>query len=570
MGFTLKLRQLILPLALLVLGTPAVSLGTMPADPDAARGRSGLGTIRGIVRDQAGGPIADATVAIFRAGTTKLLKQVTSAADGRFVARIIPGTYTVLAVAQGFNPVTIADVSVTRAADLSYGFNLERAGGGNTLPETRLDRNSSKWRIRAAQMQRTIYQNRDGATPVAETELTETYDRSARRPIQTVVETYFGGTSDGNVRGVNFATLLPAGNETQILLAGQTGAGRNAPLRFDVGVKFRPSELHQFRVAASVGKLGRVIDGGTDRTLGQSSMQVLDEWKVRDDLILVVGFDYAKFFGAGSDSSLAPRLGLQYDLDSKTRLRTAFTTQTEEKGWARAIELEGESVAFAEPVSIEDLAVQDDKPRMNKSRRLEFGVERLLSDRSSVEANVFFDTTFGRGVGMTGFGFDDATFDELTANLQGPARGLRVVYTRRITGRLTTSAGYALGNAHRLTPAGLTDPFSLFESDGFQSFFAQVSADFRSGTTIRTIYRLSPQATVFAIDPFKGRLAIYDPGLSVYVTQRLPNWGFPFQAQAVVDARNLLDTHTGIFGDEGSLRLNAYQRMLKGAIQVRF
>lgn len=111
-------------------------------------------------------------------------------------------------------------------------------------------------------------------------------------------------------------------------------------MRFDVGVKFRPSELHQFRVAASVGKLGRLINGGTDRTLGQSSLQVLDEWKVRDDLILVVGFDYTKFFGAGSDSSLAPRLGLQYDLDSRTRLRTALTTQTEEKGWARAIELE--------------------------------------------------------------------------------------------------------------------------------------------------------------------------------------------------------------------------------------
>ena len=63
-----------------------------------------LGIIKGIIRDDGGSPIAEATVAIFRAGTSKALKQVTSSSDGSFLAKIMPGTYTVLAVAQGFNP----------------------------------------------------------------------------------------------------------------------------------------------------------------------------------------------------------------------------------------------------------------------------------------------------------------------------------------------------------------------------------------------------------------------------------------------------------------------------------
>src|SRR5205823_4514136 len=125
-----------------------------------------LGTIKGIVRDEAGNPISDAVVGIFRSGTTTLLKQVSSATDGSFLARIIPGTYTILAVAQGFNPVRLLGVEIGRSAEVSYGFNLERAGSGNTLPEKRADKNSSKWRIRAAQMQRSIYQNREGKTPV--------------------------------------------------------------------------------------------------------------------------------------------------------------------------------------------------------------------------------------------------------------------------------------------------------------------------------------------------------------------------------------------------------------------
>ena len=53
----------------------------------------------------------------------------------------------------------------------------------------------------------------------------------------------------------------------------------------------------------------------------------------------------------------------------------------------------------------------------------------------------------------------------------------------------------------------------------------QLNANLRNGTKVKTIFRLSPQATVFAIDPFQGRLAIYDPSLSILVTQPLPNLG---------------------------------------------
>ena len=129
---------------------------------------SNLGVIKGIVRDESGATIADAYVSIFRVGTSTLLKQVRSAADGSFLAKIIPGTYTILAVAEGFNPVTLPTVEVNRSQELNYGFKLEKAGGGNTLPEKRVDRNSSKWTIRAAQMNRSIYQNTEGNQPIDE------------------------------------------------------------------------------------------------------------------------------------------------------------------------------------------------------------------------------------------------------------------------------------------------------------------------------------------------------------------------------------------------------------------
>ena len=121
-----------------------------------------------------------------------------------------------------------------------------------------------------------------------------------------------------------------------------------------------------------------------------------------------------------------------------------------------------------------------------------------------------------------------------------------------------------------MSKSAITNPSNVFESDFFQSFFAQLAADLKTGTSVKTVFRLSPQATVFAIDPFRGRLAIYDPGLSVLVTQSLPTFGLPIRAEAVVDARNLFDFQAGVFANEGTLKVNAQRRMLRGGIQVRF
>jgi hypothetical protein len=54
------------------------------------------------------------------------------------------------------------------------------------------------------------------------------------------------------------------------------------------------------------------------------------------------------------------------------------------------------------------------------------------------------------------------------------------------------------------------------------------------------------------------------------VTQSLPTLGLPIRAEAIVDARNLLDFQTGVSSEEGSLRLNSGRRMLRGGISVRF
>jgi hypothetical protein len=87
---------------------------------------------------------------------------------------------------------------------------------------------------------------------------------------------------------------------------------------------------------------------------------------------------------------------------------------------------------------------------------------------------------------------------------------------------------------------------------------------------VRTVFRFSPEATVFAIDPFAGRLGVYDPSLSIQVTQDLPSFGLPVRAAAILDARNLLDAQIASENGEFMTFVGNSRRSVRGGISVRF
>jgi hypothetical protein len=523
-------------------------------------------TIRGVVRDQEGNAIANSVVAMFRVGTSQLVKQIRAASDGSFLLKAFPGTYTILAVAEGFNPQTVSSVDINSASPNTFGFKLERNGTGRTLTDKTPDRNNSKWRIRAAQSRRSIYQALETATELEKNETIAKNDDPAetKRRGQSVVETFVATDGKKSYQGLNVATLKPIGENSEVIIAAQTGTSKFAPQRLETAVKFKPNNRHQIRVSGSISRIG-AING---RDLGQFSLQLIDEWEVREGMIVIAGVDYQKFVGGGSESSFSPRIGVQYDVNGKTRVRSSFTAQTEERSWSRAVELEDSQILFRQPMEAQSFAVEESKPKINRSKRLEFGVERVLDNNSSLEATAFFDMISGRGVSISGVDFGNVD-NVFVANQQGNSQGLRVVYNRRLGKTFSASIGYAAGKGQKLSTAKVTNPADLFENSFFQTFVAQLNANLRNGAKIKTIFRLSPDATVFAIDPFQGRLAIYDPSMSILVSQPLPTLGLPFKAEAIIDARNLFDIQTSPSG-ESSITINSQRRVLRGTISVRF
>ncbi|HST52433.1 MAG TPA: carboxypeptidase-like regulatory domain-containing protein [Pyrinomonadaceae bacterium] len=576
--------------------------------------RSGLGRISGTVLDSQGNPVSGALVKILRDGFNEVVKETKSATDGTFAARVTPGRYLVRALADGFAPATFTSVQVTPATELVYRFNLQPAGEGHTAPELRADRNDPKFRIRAAQVRRSIFNagDADDATvnkvidqiaaeeqsaeesgddemmASADTVASTDEHRAGRTRTQGYVETFFADSEVpgvGSYAGVNFAVETPVNRQVDLVFAGQAGefdrveatarirAGARHRLSATVGGASLPLAAKNDSDAARA-RLGFGTARGDSR-LGQMSVRAVDEWVVRDGIVVVVGLDYSRFFGAGDAHSLTPRLGFAFDADARTRLHASLAQGTDAGVRSDGVEFEDGQVVFNENAG-QAVALVDGQAVLERSHRLEFGVERVLDGSSTVDASAFFDTVNGRGVGLLSTpieGLNGAGSAALLdiANQQGGAQGLRVVYTRRVGQHIKASAAYAFGRGQRLSPEGLASPDRLFQNTFFQTAAAQLDTSVAEGTTVRTILRFSPRASVFAIDPFAGRLAVYDPSLSILVTQELPNFGLPLRAQATIDARNLLGVLTGVEDSDGNqLTLGALRRSLRGGISVRF
>lgn len=579
--------------------------GVFASGEGAEARRTTFGVISGTVLDSRGNPVAGALVKVLRDGLNEVVRETRSAADGTFSARVTPGRYLLRALAEGFTPATFSSVQINSSTELVYRFNLQPAGEGRTAPERRADRNDPKFRIRSSQTRRSVFHHDEGDGIIVSGETVETAEdlnadgnaetsegveetagandgqehRAGRTRAQGFVETFYASSAApgrGGSAGLNFALAAPVSRNLDMVFSGQLGEFE----RLEATARLRAGARH--RLTATVGgALMPLSPRGTEKfgseKLGQFSVRAVDEWVVRDGIVLVLGLDYSRFTGAaGGADSLSPRLGVSFDADARTRLRASFAPGTTETG----VRLSGLEMAEDVPVLFKEqsgqaVALVDGQAVLERSRRLEFGVERVLDNSSSFEATAFFDTVDGRGVGLLSMPANamsdsgDAALLSI-ANQQGGARGLRVVYTRRISQHLKASAGYAFGRGQQLSPEGLTTPEQLFQSDFFQTAAAQLDASVGDATTVRTVLRFSPRAAVFAIDPFDGRLAVYDPSLSILVTHELPNFGLPVRAQATLDARNLLDTLVGVEDGESVLSLGALRRTVRGGISVRF
>jgi Carboxypeptidase regulatory-like domain len=602
---------------IMLLGTPLA-----PASPS-------LAFLSGTVRDDAGDPLVGAIVALFEPQFGgRELKSLRTDIAGKFSAGLTRGSYRVRAEAEGFRPM-VTLINLDRTDKLTYDFSLKRR---DTVVEKRGDRDDYRWIGRGVPRSVLHVAPDDPATAdasdpgVADVAEAQTGSRNYfHGAVQFVGSTSPSAADEPGFFGTNFAVAGSFGGNLELALVGQQSLAGQAPQRLAAFATLRPVANHQITTSFGYGQvpLGRrpasprdtepdglfgmrhpiskaMLPPGSDgfrpedlnsgpiptSMLDQISISAVDSWQVAPKLLLIYGFDYSRFVGGAVSQreSVLPRIAVQFTPTSRTRLNAAVTPGAGEDNLSRAdvegLNTEGLHIPFE--TRPQEIAVNE-SPVLDRSRRFEVGVEHLLGNgSSSIEATAFYDVIAGHGVGVLALPLEaspetQATFDEVVhqvAAMNGAARGIRISYSRRFNDHVTASAGYSFGAGARFSdlPLATLSPDRLFSRGFFQVSSAKLDLDFteQTGTRISTVVRLSPSAVVFAIDPFAGRMSVYDPNINIYITQDLPSFGLPLRWQAVVDIRNLLDQLNGT--EDGSVQLLATRtrRCIRGGISFRW
>jgi hypothetical protein len=382
----------------------------------------------------------------------------------------------------------------------------------------------------------------------------------------------------------NFAVSGSLGGNFEMAIIGQRGVGESAPERLAAIATTRPGENHQVTAMIGYGRVG--LTGKYHRTpLEQLSVSATDSWQVFRPLLVIYGFDYSRFVGdVNNRDSVLPRLAVQYSPSSSLRINASVTPGSDQRLNSHE-SFNSENIQASLDTAPPEVAYSD-APIPDRSQRVEVGFERSFGEgNTSIEASGFYDMISGRGVGLMALPLEaspetQATFQQVAhrvAAMNGAARGVRVIFNRRINDHLTASAGYSFGRGSHFNNAPIDSitPAQLFRGSFFQVAAAKLDLDFteQTGTRISTVIRLSPSAVIFAIDPFAGRMSVYDPNINIYVTQELPNFGLPVKWEALVDVRNLLDQINGAPGaEENGLQLVSARtrRTVRGGLAFRW
>jgi hypothetical protein len=583
-------------------GSLSIKPASMTSTPGTVQAAAAMAFVSGTVRNDNGLPLVGATVALLESSIAgKVLKSLKTDAEGRFTAGIVPGAYRLRAEAEGYR-ATFTRINLERTGNLTFNFSLRRR---DTLVDKRGDSDDWRWIGRTVPRSILHYDDADEIVSGEATASVENQSVSFRPTFHGIAQFVASGAASAtnapgsSFAGSNFAVSASLNNNLEVAVIGQSGFGDGAPQRLALVSTTRVGDKHQF--TAGLG-YGRLAIRGENRALSQSlleqaSLSVTDSWQVAQPLLIVYGVDYSRFVGAvgRNRESILPRLAVQYSPTSQMKLHAALTSARN----FRATEMENletENIdASISPEAAFDLrptevAVNSGGADIDRSRRLEFGIERTFDDGSALEAAAFFDTISGHGVGILALPLEATQETELAfqqgahqvAAMNGAARGMRVVYSRQLNDYASVSGGYSFGRGekfnrrfHQALADGNADtlnPGQVFTGGFFQVATARLNLDLshQTGTNISAVIRLSPSAVVFAIDPFAGRMSVYDPNLSVYLTQNLPTFGLPVSCQAIVDVRNLLDQAIGTEDGRTQLIAARTQRMVRGGLAFRW
>jgi len=536
---------------------------------------SPFGVLRGVVSDSSGRPIEGALISVSRSDSQRILKQTKSSEDGSFLTKLLPGTYSFVTFADGFETLSTALVQVSRSSESVYKIKLDSSEKQKADSPRRQKKSDSKWVIRAAQNRRSIFQWNEGEhgalSDLNEKEYDYDYDRSAvarfgsglnrKASILQIV----GGPSEN--QSFNFASLHSFSNNLEILVTGQVSRGDTGFARLDTALFLSPSENNKLTIRSEVSHRSLRASMPGDHRL---SLSVANELTFSEGTTLILGFENG-FSSRSGGVFFVPTIGLKTGFGGNTFLKAGFSRVRGSKEAIQYLDqLEGRTFIFfdaaSEPYPVSPTLTVSES-LLEDTNRLELSVERILNEVSAIEGGIFVDLMSRNEFPPEGIS-GSTTRGGISNSIPSSKPGFKLVYRRNFSPSFSGSLGFS--NSSYQTTEGNSNSFSPSKRRDFQNVFTKLDANLGEGTQISTVLRLSSATRLVMVDPFQNQIMIHDPGLSVIVTRSLPNLGMPFNAQASIDARNITELLQSVNSEESSGRHGIRKGSLRGSLLLRF
>jgi hypothetical protein len=362
-----------------------VAIATIACGGVAESQAAALGSIRGIIKDGHGNPLVGAAVLVLteseEAKSEKVVKRASTDGEGKFIAAgIIPGRYRIKAEASGFKPIELAADVKANKATVFDSILMRRVG---TLAEESSLNTDSKYATRRARG--TVFQHRESEKQTVGAASDDTTvaltDRSPEMHgfIHAFSQTTPGSRGEGSsFAGANFALSEQLTDNVNVLVSGQAGYGSGAPQKLEVLTTAHAGDRHRLGVALGYGRFTFSRRAGVPK-LGQFSLSATDTWQVSGPVLVVYGFELARFTEGVTGTSVLPKFGVAVDAGSQTKLFAGMLPGTSSDMQSK-VDLESGEIVFTEPKPV---ALTDGgEPIADRSYRLQFGAQHALSDKS--------------------------------------------------------------------------------------------------------------------------------------------------------------------------------------------
>lgn len=519
------------------------------------------GTISGTIKDSEDHPLAGAVIRVFNSAEEEAILKTTTDKNGHFLARnLSPGNYKLQALAIGYKPVIIAEASVTPFQTTIFDLKLQKT---TTLLNAEQEKDSYKYVLRR---NRTIFQLDRPEEQIAEKKafIPQTHGVVNLVSAKALSSQPFAVNSTS----LSFALAQMVSENLELVVSGQTGLSSTSPQRLEVQASLLANEDHKVNLAIGYGQLPTIsqnANGVISKDINQYSIQATDKWRIAGPIVIIYGFDFSRFDGAKQANHLSPRINLDLQLSPNDQLFAAIYSPTG-ADIESSTEFETTKVDFKGPVQIINLSPQTE---LQNNQRYEVGYSHTFKDRSRLETTLFWDKVSSRALLQATNSESESSQDLTINNIQSANnKGLRVVFSQPITSNVSAMVGYSFGQGQELDFSSNGQP--SVSVGYFHIFTGKLAAQLVStGTKISAVVRVASPNAFLAIDPFEKQLKMFDPNVSIYLTQAVPMFSFiPGRWEATLDARNLLDLQIG--NQHTKPVLSQYWRTVRGGVSVRF